>query len=111
MPTPEPDQQPDGLSPDEREVYYLPSEVAGMFDVTVETIADWCARGILVAVSTNDGESRILASSLKGGRAYDEMKAAFIERMARKRAGAQVPDGETIAQTLRESRRIDGFRT
>ncbi len=68
MPTPEPDQEPDALSPDEREDFYLPSEVAELFGVTVETIADWCARGILVAVATEAGESRILASSLKGGR-------------------------------------------
>jgi hypothetical protein len=105
MATHEPVRAPDELSPAERETYYLPGEVAEMYGVTTRTIANWCDRGILKAITTPTGQRRILASSLKGGRAYDDKKAAFVERMARKRAGAAIPSGDKIAEVVRESRK------
>ncbi len=101
----EPVKTPDELSPAEREIYYLPGEVADMYGVTTRTIANWCDRGILKAIMTPTGQRRILASSLKGGRAYHDKKAAFVERMARKRAGVPVPSGEKIAEVVREARK------
>lgn len=89
MATPEPIRAEE-LAPAEREIYYLPSEVAAMFGVTPRTIANWCDRGILQAIMTPTGQRRILASSLKGGRAYDAKKDAFVERMARKRGNTPV---------------------
>ncbi len=108
MATHEPVRAPDELSPAEREVYYLPGEVANMYGVTTRTIANWCDRGILKAITTPTGQRRILASSLKGGRSYDDKKAAFVERMERKRAGAAIPSSEKIADAVRESRKTEG---
>jgi len=75
-----------------------------MFGVTTRTIANWCDRGILQAISTPTGQRRIVASSLKGGRDYDEKKAAFVERMARKRGGTPFPTGDEIAESVRRVR-------
>ncbi|MNX95237.1 Helix-turn-helix domain protein [compost metagenome] len=93
------------LTPAEREIYYLPSEVAAMLGVSPRTIANWCDLGILQAILTPTGQRRILASSLKGGRAYDTKKVAFVERMTRKRGNTSVPSGKAIAETVLEGRR------
>lgn len=90
----------DLLTSEEQREFYTPKEVAAMFGVTPRTVANWCDQGRLACVTTLGGQRRILASSIKGGRDYDAKKAAFVARMAEKRAGKPELTGDQIATEL-----------
>lgn len=92
-----------GQQGDDRE-YYTPGEVARMFGVTTRTVANWCDKGILQSVATLGGQRRIIATSIKGGQAYDAKLESFAQRMESLRAGAPVPSGEEIARAVRAAR-------